>query len=94
MGYDLLAAVFLVAITPFVIAGFVLFWMVNAKDHDDVARTRRAFARARGVEFVPPVGEWPNRTAPTLAWTEDEARRPRPCRSGRRASQSAFSPSG
>ncbi len=73
MGYDLLAAVFFVTITPLVVAGFVLFWIVNAGDHEDLARTWRAFAKARGVDLVPPEGEWPNRTAPTIAWAEDTA---------------------
>lgn len=73
MGYELLAAVLLVAITPLVIAGFLLFWMVNANDHEELARTWRAFASARGLELVPPAGEWPNRTSPTIAWTEERA---------------------
>lgn len=73
MGYDLLAAVFFAAITPLVIAGFVLFWVMTASDHEELARAWRAFANARGVTLLPPTGEWPNRTPPTLTWTSDEA---------------------
>jgi hypothetical protein len=73
VGYDLLAAVFFVTITPLVIAGFVLFWVVNAKDHEELASTWKAFARTRGLELVAPEGEWPNRTAPALAWTAERA---------------------
>lgn len=73
MGYDLLAAVLFVAITPLVIAGFALFWVVNASDHEELARTWRAFARRRDLELIPPEGEWPNRTAPAIAWRCQQA---------------------
>jgi hypothetical protein len=70
VGYDLLAAVFFVAITPFVLAGFVLFWVVNARDHEELASLWRAFARRRGLELIEPEGDWPNRTSPELRWTD------------------------
>lgn len=73
MGYDLLAAVFFVAITPLVIAGFVLFWLLNASDQEELARHWRAYARARGLDLTPPEGEWPNRTAPAIEWSEERA---------------------
>jgi hypothetical protein len=74
VGYDLLAAVLFVAITPFVIVGFILFWIVNARDHEELAKLWRAYAGARGVDFAAPEGEWPNRTAPAIAWADDVAR--------------------
>lgn len=74
MGYDLLAVVFVVAITPFVIAGFVLFWIVNARDHEELARLWRGYAQRRALDFVAPEGDWPNRTAPSIAWADDVAR--------------------
>jgi hypothetical protein len=73
MGYDLVAALFFIAITPLVIAGFILFWIVNASDREELARAWGAFANARGLELSPPEGEWPNRTAPAIVWTEERA---------------------
>lgn len=73
MGYDLLAAILFVAITPVVIVGFVVFWMVNAQDHEELAAEWRAYAKKRGLGFVEPEGDWPNRTAPAITWTEGDA---------------------
>ena len=70
MGYDLLAGLFFVLMTPLVLAGFVLFWVVNARDHDELAACWRGYARQRGLEFVEPAGEWPNRSAPAIHWKE------------------------
>jgi hypothetical protein len=74
VGYDLLAAVFVVAITPFVVVGFILFWVVNARDHEELAKLWRGYARSRSLDFIEPEGEWPNRTAPAMAWAGELAR--------------------
>ncbi|MDB4944356.1 MAG: hypothetical protein JWP97_3890 [Labilithrix sp.] len=68
MGYDLLAAVSFILLTPVVIVGFIAYWIVNARDHEELAGVWASYARARGITFEPPGGEWPNRTAPTLRW--------------------------
>jgi hypothetical protein len=73
VGYDLLAAVLFVAITPLVIVGFVVFWAVNASDHEALARSWSAYARQRGLDLTPPEGEWPNRSAPAIAWSDEQA---------------------
>jgi hypothetical protein len=73
VGYDLLAAIFLVAMAPFVIAGFAVFWMVNARDHDELASCWRSYANQRGFDFVEPEGEWPNRSAPSITWRDEES---------------------
>lgn len=70
MGYDLLAAVLFIAITPVVIAGFIVFWLVNANDHEELAANWRRYAARRGLCFVEPEGAWPNRTAPAITWSE------------------------
>jgi hypothetical protein len=70
VGYDLLAALFFVALTPVVIVGFIVFWVVNARDHDELATCWRAYAKRRRLVFVEPEGEWPNRSSPALTWTE------------------------
>ena len=59
--------------TPVVIAGFIVFWIVNARDHEELAAIWRVYARKRGLELVPPEGEWPNRTAPVLLWSDELA---------------------
>jgi hypothetical protein len=71
VGYDVLAALCMMAVTPFVICGFVLFWRMNARDHDELAASWRSYARKRGFDFVEPAGEWPNRTAPIVTWKDD-----------------------
>ena len=71
MGYDLLAAILFVALTPFVLAGFILFWTVNARDHEELAASWRGYARKRELTFVEPEGDWPNRTAPGITWNDD-----------------------
>ena len=73
MGYDLVAALLFMAITPLVIAGFVMFWVVNASDQEELARVWASFAGARGLALSAPEGEWPNRTAPAIVWTEERA---------------------
>ncbi|CAN5921298.1 hypothetical protein BH11MYX4_BH11MYX4_29870 [soil metagenome] len=73
MGYDLLAAVFFVLLTPVVLVAFVIFWVVNARDHEELASAWRRYARTRGLDFVAPDGEWPNRSAPAITWTSDDA---------------------
>jgi hypothetical protein len=73
VGYDLLAAVFFILLTPVVIAGFCAFWVVNARDHEALASCWQAYARARALTFVAPEGEWPNRTSAAIAWTSEGA---------------------
>ncbi len=73
MGYDLLAAVFFIATTPLVLAGFVLFWVVNARDHEELASIWRAFAAKRGLGFIEPENDWPNRTSPIVTCTDGDA---------------------
>jgi hypothetical protein len=73
VGYDILVAATLVVVTPMVFAGFVLFWIVNARDHEELAALWRGYARKRGLAFVEPEGAWPNRTAPAIAWSNDLA---------------------
>ncbi len=70
MGYDLLVAVTFVVMTPVVIVGFILFWMVNARDHEELAALWRDYAKKRGLVFVEPEGDWPNRSAPVITWSD------------------------
>lgn len=73
MGYDLIAVSLGILLTPFVIAGFILFWIVNAGDHANVAKVWEAYARSRKLRFVAPRGDWPNRTAPSVRWETPDA---------------------
>lgn len=73
MGYDLLVAVTFVVMTPVVIAGFIVFWIVNARDHEELAAIWRGYAKKRGLALVEPEGEWPNRTAPAITWSDELA---------------------
>jgi hypothetical protein len=73
VGYDLLVAVTFVVMTPVVIAGFIVFWIVNARDHEELAAIWRGYAKKRGLDLVEPQGEWPNRTAPAITWSDELA---------------------
>jgi len=73
VGYDLLVAVTFVILTPVVIVGFIVFWAVNARDHEELASVWRGYARRRALDFIEPEGDWPNRTAPSITWSSDVA---------------------
>jgi hypothetical protein len=73
VGYDLLVAVTFVVMTPVVLVGFILFWVVNARDHEELAALWRDYAKKRGLDFVEPEGDWPNRSAPAITWSDDLA---------------------
>ena len=73
MGYDLLIAVTFVFISPLVAVGFIVFWAVNARDHEELASMWRGYAKKRALDFVAPQGEWPNRSAASITWSTDVA---------------------
>lgn len=73
MGYDILVAVTFVVMTPVVIVGFIVFWTVNARDHEELAALWQSYARTRGLGFGAPEGEWPNRSAPAVTWSNELA---------------------
>lgn len=73
MGYDILVAITFVVMTPVVIAGFIVFWIVNARDHEELAALWRGYAKKRGLGFVEPEGDWPNRSAPAITWSDELA---------------------
>lgn len=74
MGYDLLAAIGFVLLTPLVIAGFVAFWLLTHRERTALETEWRAFADRRGRAFEEAEGEWPNRTSPAVTWTHDGVR--------------------
>jgi len=59
--------------TPVVIVGFIVFWAVNARDHEELASVWRGYAKSRALDFIEPEGDWPNRTAPSIMWSTDVA---------------------
>lgn len=73
VGYDLLVAIAVVVLSPLVAVGFIVFWAMNAHDHEELASVWRGYAKKRGLDFIEPEGDWPNRTAPSIMWTSDVA---------------------
>jgi hypothetical protein len=71
MGWDALGWIFFLTSTPLILVGFVLFWVVTARDHSAIEELWTAYAQKRGLELVPATGEWPNRTNPAMTWTKD-----------------------
>lgn len=69
MGYDLIAAVFFVALTPLVILGFIAFWFMTHRERAELEDTWEHYAAARTREYFPARGEWPNRLSPGVRWT-------------------------
>lgn len=74
MGYDLLAAIGFVLLTPLVIAGFAAFWFLTHHERTTLERDWRAFAERRDRTYEEAEGEWPNRTSPAVTWTNDGVR--------------------
>ncbi len=61
----------LVVVTPFVGLGFVGYYWSGARSRERLAGVWESYARARGIVFGAPSGEWPNRTPPSIRWTEE-----------------------
>lgn len=74
MGYDLLAAVGFVLLTPCVVVGFIVFWWMTNNERRVLEDEWRAFAERRGRDYEPAEGEWPNRTSPAVTWESDGVR--------------------
>lgn len=73
MGYDLLAGIGFAILTPLVVVGFIVYWIVTARDREEHGSFFEAYAKSRGLELQPAEGEWPNRTSPAITWTTDRA---------------------
>jgi hypothetical protein len=71
MGYDLLAGIGFLILTPLVIFGFVAFWAFTNHDRRLLEDDWRVFAEGRGRDYEPASGEWPNRTSPAVTWSAD-----------------------
>lgn len=69
MGYDLLAGLLFAALAPLVALGFVAYWVVTARDREDHASVLARWASSRGLDYVAPEGEWPNRTSAAVVWS-------------------------
>jgi hypothetical protein len=61
----------LVVVTPIVGLAFAGFYWSRARDRERLAGVWQAYARGRGLTFAAPSGDWPNRTPPSVRWTED-----------------------
>ena len=59
--------------TPMVVVGYIVFWAVNARDHEELASVWRGYAKKRELDFIEPEGDWPNRSAPSIMWSSDVA---------------------
>ena len=66
MGYDLLAAIGFVLLTPCVVLGFIAFWWMTNNERRVLEDEWRAFAEKHERDYEPAEGEWPNRTSPTV----------------------------
>ncbi len=61
-----------VVVTPFVGLAFAGLYWSRSRDRERLAGVWRSYARRRGFTFGAPSGEWPNRTLPSILWTEDD----------------------
>jgi hypothetical protein len=61
----------IVFVTPVVSLVFIGFYWSRTRDHDRLTSAWEAYARRRGHRFEAPSGAWPNRTFPSIAWTEE-----------------------
>jgi hypothetical protein len=60
-----------VVVTPIVGLAFAGFYWSRARDRERLAGVWKSYARGRGLSFGAPSGVWPNRTSPSVRWTED-----------------------
>jgi hypothetical protein len=74
MGPEVPIIVLFGVIAPMFLLGFVLHWRLTHLDRNRLDEVWGAYARRRGLEFVPAAGQWPNRSAPRIEWREREAR--------------------
>jgi hypothetical protein len=58
-------------VTPIATLGFIVFYWSRARGDDRLTDAWRAYARRRGRAFGAPEGTWPNRTSPTVQWSEN-----------------------
>ena len=61
----------LVVVTPFVGLAYAGYYWSGARSRERLADAWQSYARGRGLAFGAPSGEWPNRTSPSIRWTED-----------------------
>jgi hypothetical protein len=61
----------LVVVTPFVGLAYAGYYWSGARSRERLAGVWESYARGRGMAFGAPSGEWPNRTPPSIRWTED-----------------------
>lgn len=71
MGYDLLAGLLFVALTPLVVLAFVVTWIMTHDRRSEVEEIWERYATSRALRFVAAEGEWPNRTNPSILWETD-----------------------
>jgi hypothetical protein len=71
VGYDLFGALFFSALTPLVILGFIIFWVMTNQERALVEDNWESYANRRSREYFPARGEWPNRISPGVRWTAD-----------------------
>jgi hypothetical protein len=74
VGYDLLAGIGFVLLTPCVVLGFIVFWWMTDNERRVLEDEWRAFADKRGRDYEPAEGDWPNRTSPAVEWESDGVR--------------------
>jgi hypothetical protein len=71
---EVLSLIFMLGIvTPIATLGFVVFYWSRARGDDRLTDAWRGYARRRGRVFRAPEGTWPNRTSPSVHWTESGA---------------------
>lgn len=63
----------LVVVAPIVSLVFLAVYWRGTVGHDRLSRAWEAYARRRGHAFEAPTGDWPNRTFPSVVWSEEGA---------------------
>lgn len=73
MGYDLIASIAFVLLTPLVICGFILSWFLTHKKRGTVEDEWRAYATSHGLDYEEASGDWPNRSSAVMTWSSEGA---------------------
>jgi hypothetical protein len=74
MGPEVLVIFVLGVVSPMALLGLIVSWWLTAADRRQLEVLWERYARRRGFAFTPAVGEWPNRLAPVVSWTDGGTR--------------------
>jgi hypothetical protein len=72
MGPEVLVIFVAAMIAPLALACLIAFWWFTASSRRGLEVLWKGYAERRRRTFIPPTGEWPNRTPPAVGWWDED----------------------